>query len=227
MTIPEISPLFLLSMCGLSVVCVSIFGVVSFFVLRFTTGELFDLVGGVGGLFGGGNDNQPDVPARQPVARRDLRSKAQAYNFESAVQTTAQSAPTPSKYGENTSLRPDRQSRLNANTRSLNLRPPGVQSDNPDALNAPPPPNFNPNSEYLPNTNSNIGGRLGRYNTGRGQGGQRVESSGLTANARDGLGNTTSRRFDDARRSLRNRANNYDEVFGGMLDADGDGDVDY
>lgn len=225
MTIPEISPLFIFSMCGLSVVCLGVFGVGAYMFFRFTSGELFELVGG---FWGGGDDNDSlDVPVPQASsARRDLRARAQSYDFDAAVQNQSQGA-NPNRFGENTNLRPDQQNTLNPAKRDLNLRPPGTQSDNPDALHAPPPPNFNPNSEYLPNSNSNVGGRVGRWNTGRGQDGQRMDSFGSTPNAPDGLGKNRSARFDEGRRTRRNSNRNDDEVFGGMLDADGDGDVDY
>ncbi|MEM6280962.1 MAG: hypothetical protein AAF787_02110 [Chloroflexota bacterium] len=225
MTIPEISPLFLISMCGLSVVCIGIFGVVAFMILRFTSGELFEFAGE---LFNRGEGDEGSgsgsSPSAQPAARRDLRARAQSFDFDSAIGGNAQSAPpaNPGRYGENSSLRPDGGRRLNPDKADLDLRPPGPMSDNPDALYAPPPPNFNPGSEYLPNTNSNVGDRVGRHNTGRDQSGQRLDSSRF----RDVSENNNMSTPGSLRRRSSGNAARDDERFGGMYDLDGDGDVD-
>ncbi len=221
MQIPEISSLFVISMCGLSLVCTGVFGVLAFMVLRFTSGELFEFAGG---LFGGGDDSssEPSVaPGRVPASRRDLRAKADSFDFDAAVRGGTQSAANPS-YGENTSLRPDGRPRFNPDKRDLDLRPPGRQSDDPNALHTPPPPDFNPNNEYLPNTNSNVGDRVGRHNTGRGQTGQRMDSyGGSTLSGSDDGTDALRKRFRGDRNSRRD-----DERFGGQYDFDGDGDLD-
>jgi hypothetical protein len=221
MQIPEISSLFVLSMCGLSLVCTGVFAVMAFVVLRFTSGELFEFAGG---LFGNDDASSADPagdPGRIAASRRDLRAKANSFDFDAAVRQDAQSAPN--TYGENTSLRPDRRPRLNPDKRDLDLRPPGRQSDDPDALHAPPPPNFSTRGEYLPNTNSNVGDRVGRHNTGRGQTGQRMDSYGSTL-----PGPTEDDGSSALRKRLRSDRNSRrdDERFGGQYDFDGDGDLD-
>ncbi|MEL7236782.1 MAG: hypothetical protein AAGK74_19925, partial [Chloroflexota bacterium] len=145
-------------------------------------------------------------------------------DFDSAIQGNTQSAQSanPGHYGENADLRPDRRRRLNPDKADLDLRPPGPMSDNPDALHAPPPPNFSSGSEYLPNTNSNVGDRVGRHNTGRGQSGQRLDSSRF----RDIAENNDMSTPGSLRRRSSGNAARDDERFGGMYDLDGDGDVD-
>ncbi|MEO0564582.1 MAG: hypothetical protein AAF125_20925 [Chloroflexota bacterium] len=224
MTIPEISPLFLLSMCGLSFVCVGLFvGGLWALVSIVAGGELFS---NIKELLGFGGDEPAQSPAiqtaRAQAESRDLRSRAQSFDFDSALQGNSQMTSRPQNtqfeaYGENTSLRPDGRQRFNANKRDLDLAPPGRMSDNPHAMSAPPPPDFNPNNKALPNTKSNIGGRVGRHNTGRGQSGQRMDSARFSS--------ASSSPPSRSLRSDRN-ARRDDEFFGGHADFDGDGDVD-
>jgi hypothetical protein len=231
MTIPEISPLLLLSMCGLSFVCVGSMLVVGLLTVRFVFRDVWDF--GMGLL---GRDEPEPATATAgaqaaPVAtRRDLKSRAQSFDFDAAVgggggQTAPPSLPgtssgNPRPYGENPSLRPDGRPRFSEKARDWNLAPPGRMSDDPRNMQAPPPPDFNPNNEYLPNERSNIGGRVGRHNTGRGQSGQRMDASG----------SATPPKFDSSYRrgSLRADRNvrRDDEFFGGQADFDGDGDPD-
>jgi len=226
MTIPEISPLLLVSMCGLSFVCVGLVVVVGLLTVRFVARDLWDFGMGLLGRdedesAGGGQKEQRVVAGR----RHDLRERAQSFNFDAAVggSGTAQRPPASERdrpYGENTSLRPDGRPRFSEKARDWDLAPPGRMSDDPDNMQAPPPPDFNPNNEYLPNTRSNIGGRVGRHNTGRGQTGQRMDASG----------DATPPKYDSSYRrgSLRADRNSRrdDEFFGGQADFDGDGDPD-
>jgi hypothetical protein len=228
-TIPEISPLLLVSMCGLSFVCVGALLVVSLLTVRFVFRDVWDF--GMG-LLGRGEDEPEPATARAqaaPTARRDLRSRAQSFDFDAAVGGAATPPPpslpgtgssAPRQYGENTALRPDGRPRFSEKARDWNLAPPGRLSDDPRNMQAPPPPDFNPNNEYLPNDRSNIGGRVGRHNTGRGQTGQRMDASG----------SASPPKFDSSYRrgSLRTDRNSRrdDEFFGGQADFDGDGDPD-
>lgn len=215
MTIPEISPLLLVSMCGLSVVCVGLFAVVAVLSVRFFAGDLWDTVTG---MFERDDTSRRTATAqaqRPATERRDLRSRAQSLDFDptgGGGNFNAQANPQKeNRFGENTSLRPDSRPRFNEKKRDWNLAPPERMSDDPRNLNAPPPPDFSAGSEYLPNERSNIGGRVGRHNTGRGQTGQRMDSSRFS-----GRGNLRSDR--NLRRD--------DEFFGGQADLDGDGDID-
>lgn len=224
MTIPQVDTLFILAVCGLSTVCFGFAAVLGYMVLRFTSAELFEAAGGVFELFGGGDKgDNVDVPAEPARARRDLRARAQQYDFDAAVQQhgTSQRA-DPNQFGENAELRPDRRRQLNEKTRDWNLQPRGDLSDNPDVVNTPDPPDFN-RREHLPNTTSNVGGRVGRWNTGRGQKGQRMDSKYQSSS--DGIGHRVSRHSDEGRRADRNAARD-DERFGGQYDFDGDGDLD-
>lgn len=221
MTIPQVDSLFILAVCGLSTVCFGLISVVGFLMLRFVGAELFESAGGIFELFTGGDDGSENRPTPQPTARRDLRARAQQYDFDAAVRSQNPNA-NPNQFGENAELRPDRRQRLNEKTRDWDLQPPGKLSDDPDAIKPPAPPDLS-GSEYLPNTNSNIGGRVGRWNTGRGQTGQRMDSKYQSSS--DGLGHRVSRNYDEGRRSDRNAARD-DERFGGQYDFDGDGDPD-
>ncbi len=212
MTIPEISPLLLVSMCGLSFVCVTAFVVVGLMVFRFVAGDAID---SVTGLFGGDDDQAAPVRERKAIAgRRDLHARAQSFDFDPSSANTAADT-TPRQFGENPSLRQDRRPTFNEKTRDWNLAPQGRLSDDPKNMHAPAPPDFNPNSEYLPNDRSNIGGRVGRHNTGRGQRGQRMDSSRhwSASSSAGGLRSDRNSRRDD-------------EFFGGQADFDGDGDPD-
>lgn len=227
MTIPEISPLLLLSMCGLSFVCVGAMLVAGLLTVRFVARDLWDF--GMG-LFGLGDDEPEPSPATAraqgaATPRRDLRARAQNFDFDAAVSGEQAAPPTRpgaqrgGPYGENTALRPDGRPRFSEKAREWNLAPPGRLSDDPRNMQAPPPPDFNPNNEYLPNTRSNVGGRVGRHNTGRGQTGQRMDASGSAASYKPEPFNRGSLRGD---RNLRRD----DEFFGGHADFDGDGDPD-
>lgn len=209
MTIPEISPLFILSVCGLSFVCAASMGALLFGVLRFATGGLSDTLGG---FFGGGEDNSGAAPAepRPAMNRPDLRSRAQSFDFDQAVSQQPPAA-DPSRFGENSQLNPGGRNRPNPSTRDLNLPPRGQLSDNPDAMFAPPPPDFSSGSEHLPNPNSSIGRRGGRLSSR-----QRMDTELDFGSS----GSSSS----PIKRNRRDRS--QDEVFGGQLDFDGDGDLD-
>ncbi len=100
--------LVLFSVCGISVVCVGVIGVLAVLLLRFTGRNLFQGVGGlegvVGALAGVGDDSEDDDYARlqrKSPQRRDLRAEAQSLDFQSTVdkyragQSGAQTAPPP------------------------------------------------------------------------------------------------------------------------------------
>ena len=269
MTIPEIDVLFVISVCGLSVVCTGFVGVLLLAVVRLATGALGGIVGGdlfgaipeLIGLAGDQNREKADVP-RRASTKRDLRAKADQYDFDAALNPnqntsdplddrqrpqapqqprSSRSQPPPGRQqpsqrrpddsanapdkpetlGDYLDQRPSSRERLQARMRDLDLKPPGKLSDDPDAVNKPAPPDFD--ADDGPNTRSNIGGRVGRHNTGRGQEGQRNEAD---ASDVDGLGNYVSRKNDEDRRISRNRRNRDIYSDGSRFDVDGDGDVD-
>ena len=283
MTIPEFNTLFLLSVCGLSVLCAGFVGVLLLGVVQLATGALggvigFDLLGEIPemlGLVNDSRDEKTETP-RRAATREDLRARAQNYNWDSALDPDGQpsqalqesrrqalrqrpdpldtAAPPPRQLsarerlearrnqqqdadprqqdnpqppakpetlGDYLDQRPSSRERLQARMRDMDLQPPGDLSDNPDVTNPPPKPDFNPGGD-VPNINSNINGRVGRHNTGRGQEGQRNDAN-LDGDNLDGLGNYVSRRNDQDRRVNRNRDIYSD---GGRFDVDGDGDID-
>jgi hypothetical protein len=102
--------LVLISVCGVSVVCVGLVGVLAVLLLRFTGRNLFAGVGGlegmVGSLAGVGDvdgDDQYDRLQRKTPQRRDLRADAQSLDFQSTVekyrggQPAASAAPRPAQ----------------------------------------------------------------------------------------------------------------------------------
>jgi hypothetical protein len=100
--------LVLISVCGASIVCVGLIGVLAVLLLRFTGRNLFASVGGLGGLVTtmagvGDEDGDDDYERlqRQSPQRRDLRAQAQSLDFQSTVekyrggQPSASAAPRP------------------------------------------------------------------------------------------------------------------------------------
>lgn len=103
--------LILVTVCGLSLVCVGTFLVVAFIVVRTTGVRLWDAFSGIGGVFGvlnSGEDDEPELTSysaarRGRRSRADLRARTQALDFDSAVarhseepsSPMAQSAGTP------------------------------------------------------------------------------------------------------------------------------------
>jgi hypothetical protein len=85
--------LVLFSVCGISVVCLGLIGVLAVLLLRFTGRNLFQGVGGlegvVGALAGVGDDSGDDDYERlqrKSPQRRDLRAEAQSLDFQSTVE---------------------------------------------------------------------------------------------------------------------------------------------
>jgi pyruvate/2-oxoglutarate dehydrogenase complex dihydrolipoamide acyltransferase (E2) component len=85
--------LVLISVCGLSIVCVGLIGVGAVLLLRFTGRNLFEGVGGlegvVGALAGVGDedvDSDYDRLQRRVIPRKDLRAEAQSLDFQSTVE---------------------------------------------------------------------------------------------------------------------------------------------
>ena len=149
----------LIAVCGLTVVLVGLilFGIL--FLVRKSGIDLFDTMGAMTEVFGGNEDGGPEPQTRR--GRRDLRSRAQSLDFDSALARHTGQAPP---------------SAVNA---AQQATPPPLDLDSP----AP------------------------------------------------GLDGRRDRRDSDTRASLRRRrrerGDQDDEIFGGMLDEDGDGRIDF
>lgn len=150
--------LILVTVCGLSLVCLGTFAVVAFIVVRTTGVRLWDAFGGIGAIFGAisaGEDGEPETTARRARrSRPDLRARAEALDFDSAV----------------------------ARHSSENTPPAAAQSAAPRPLADPATP---------PETRS-----------------------------------LTQSPFGSSRRRQRTNEDE-DEIFGGLLDEDGDGSIDF
>lgn len=97
----DIGPI-LVSVCGLSLVCLGTLAVIAFIVMRTTGVKLWQAFGGLGGVFGvisSGEDDSNDVPSPRRSGRRsrtDLRARAQSLDFDAAVSRHSENPSAPS-----------------------------------------------------------------------------------------------------------------------------------
>lgn len=102
--------LILVTVCGLSLVCVGTFVVVAFIVVRTTGVRLWDAFSGIGGVFGvlnSGEDDEPELANRSAArrdrrSRADLRARAQALDFDSAVARHSEEPASPTALSADT-----------------------------------------------------------------------------------------------------------------------------
>jgi len=189
----------IIAACGLATVCVGIFLVGAFLVLRFLGADMFSFVRGLPGLAREerGKVNVESVQ-RQSRDRGDLRARAQSLDFDAAV----------AQYNDP-------------------QNPP--QSGTFGAQSAP---QNAPLSSGRPRTSSPTGPS---GPSGSPSGWTTAGGSGLDENAAPSEDNpfgdvprpNLRDRTSGPRPKKRRRNGNDDEIFGGMLDGDGDGSVDF
>jgi hypothetical protein len=195
----------IIAACGLATVCVGIFLVGSFLVVRFLGADLFSFIRGLPGLAKEERGNvNVEAAQRQARDRGDLRARAQSLDFDAAV---AQYDPQNSQQGGTF----------------------GAQSA---PRNAPPTSAPLSSGSRRPSAPSSPSGTASGWTTA---GGNSLDDNTGSGSEDNPFGDVPRRRLrgdsrtsaNDPRLKKRRRSGNDDEIFGGMLDDDGDGSVDF
>ena len=182
----------IIAACGLATICVGVFVIGAFFVLRFLGADLFSFIRGLPGLAREerGNVNVEAVK-NQARDRSGLKARAQSLDFDAAVAQydNPQGSPQSGTFG---------------------------------AQSAPPSA---PLSSGRPRTSSpsSPSGTSSGWTTA---GGRSADDNPFGDVPRRSLRGTDRTSSNDPRLKKR-RSGNDDEIFGGMLDDDGDGSVDF